>query len=66
MNEIETALFKTRQSLLEICAEFGIQYPLEIEINLKQCNSCGIWLKSMQKDLDELDICGYCYESYGP
>lgn len=66
MNEIESALINSRKSLLEVCAEFGIQYPYEVEIQLKQCNSCGIWLKKMFLDLDGLDICKYCLDTYGP
>lgn len=63
---IESALTNTRKSLLEVCGEFGIKYDSEVEIRLKQCNSCGIWLKNMRLDLDGLDICNYCYEHYGP
>jgi hypothetical protein len=66
MNELEKALYKTRKSILEAEAETGIKYVLDSEISLKQCNSCGIWLKTMLKDLDGLDICNQCYNAYGP
>ena len=67
MNDIDLALYKTRKSPLEACAELGIQYVLNVEITLGQCNSCGIWLKPYQlvKDADGLDICNDCLTYYG-
>lgn len=69
MTPIEQALYKTRKTLLEACAEFSIEYILDSEdFTLKQCNSCGIWLKPVQlkPDLDGLDICNDCLTFYGP
>lgn len=66
MNALETALFKTRKNILETADEIGYNYVSEVEIQLKQCNCCGIWLKVMHQDLDNLDICTYCLDAYGP
>lgn len=63
---IEEVLIRTRKSVLEVCTEMGYNYPYEMPIELCQCNNCGIWLKYMVKDLDELDICQQCLEAYGP
>lgn len=54
--------------MLEACRELMIEYHPEVEIHLKQCTSCGIWLKpeQLKKDLDELDICTTCLTAYGP
>lgn len=65
-DQIELALNNTRKSVLEVCTELMVECPLDIEIGLKQCNCCGLWLKKMQKDLDGLDICSYCLDAYGP
>lgn len=65
MNAIELALFKSRKSVLEVCTDLMIEYSSEIEIQLKQCNSCGVWLKTMKRDLDGSDICTYCLDAYG-
>lgn len=63
MNEIELALYKTRKSLLDITEEFGYTR----DIALLQCSSCNIWLRPLQllKDLDGLEICKDCKDSYG-
>lgn len=68
MLEIEKTLYKTRKSLLDVCSEFDVEYIDSGEISLKQCNSCGIWLKPQQllPDLDGLDICNDCLTYYGP
>jgi hypothetical protein len=66
MNEIEQALYKTRKSYLEVCTELGYNNYSSVEIRLKCCNSCGIWMPKMKLDLDGLDICDYCLDAYGP
>jgi len=68
LNSIDYVLYKTRKSVLEACRELMIEYHSEVEIHLKQCTSCGIWLKPVQlaKDLDGLDICNTCLTTYGP
>jgi hypothetical protein len=66
MNLLEITLYKTRKSVLDACTEIGYNNVSEIEIRLKQCNCCGIWLKTMKLDLDGNDICDYCLDAYGP
>lgn len=68
MNNLEYFLYKSRKSILEAQREFGIQYVLNSENSLTQCNSCGVWLKKQQMfpDLDALDICKECLDAYGP
>lgn len=66
MNEIEAALYKTRKNALEVASELGYNDISEVEIRLKCCSSCGIWLPKMKLDLDGLDICDYCLDAYGP
>ena len=66
MNEIELALYKTRKNCLEVLDELGYNNVSSVEIRLKCCSSCGIWLPKMEKDLDGLDICNYCLDAYGP
>lgn len=66
MNEVEKALYNTRKTVLEVCAELGYNNISEVEIGLKCCNDCGIWLRQMITDLDGNHICNYCYETYGP
>jgi hypothetical protein len=51
---------------LDAVAELGYNNISEVEISLKCCSSCGIWLPKMKLDLDGLDICNYCLEAYGP
>lgn len=66
MNEIEKALYKTRKSALAVLNELGYNDISSVEIRLKCCSSCGIWLPKMKLDLDGLDICDYCLDAYGP
>jgi hypothetical protein len=68
LNSLDYVLYKTHKSVLEACRELMIEYHPEVEIHLKQCTSCGIWLKpeQLKKDLDELDICTTCLTAYGP
>lgn len=65
---VDSGLYKTRKTVLEVCREFDIEYTDSLEISLSQCSSCGIWLKPNQfkKDLDNLDICQDCLDYYGP
>lgn len=67
LNAVDYVLYKTHKTVLEAFRELMIQYNSEWEIHLKQCTSCGIWLKPAQlkKDLDELDICTTCEDAYG-
>ncbi len=65
MNEVEQALYNTRKTVLEVLTELGYNIDSEVEIGLKCCNDCGIWLKHMITDLDGNDICKFCYETYG-
>lgn len=67
LNALDYVLYKTHKSILDACAELMIEYSSEVEIHLKQCNCCGIWLKPGQlvKDLDGLDICQTCVDAYG-
>lgn len=68
LSALDYVLYKTRKTPLAACAELMIEYHHEVEIQLKQCNCCGIWLKPLQlkKDLDSLDICNDCLNAYGP
>jgi hypothetical protein len=65
MNLLESNLFRTRHSVLEVCELFNIPYPPLEEITLISCSSCGVWLKTMKKDQDDLDICNLCLDTYG-
>lgn len=65
MNQLEKALINTRKTVLEVCTDLDIQYPPDVEIQLKACSSCGIWLVKMPKDLDGLDTCNLCLDTYG-
>lgn len=67
LNAVDYVLYKSRKSVLEAFRELMIEYNHELEIHLKQCTSCGIWLKPFQlkKDLDDLDICQDCVTIYG-
>lgn len=66
MNDVEAALYKTRKNALEVLTELGYNDYSSVEIRLKCCSSCGLWLSRMKLDLDGLDICDYCLEAYGP
>lgn len=66
VNEIEKTLINTRKTALEALTELGYNESYSLEINLKCCTSCGLWLKKMKLDLDGLDICNYCLDAYGP
>lgn len=73
MTPLESALYKTRKTLLEVCREFDIEYTLESvgfqkDLELDQCASCSIWLKQEEliPDLDGNEICKDCYKFYGP
>ena len=68
LNAIDYVLHKTHKSVLDAFAELMIEYNSEVEIHLQQCTSCGIWRKPehLKKDLDDLDICPECYNTYGP
>ena len=66
MSPIESGLYNTRKSVLEVASELGYNSYSEVEISLKCCNDCGIWLKHMQLDLDGNDICKVCYNTIGP
>jgi hypothetical protein len=63
VNEVEAALYKTRKSIIDAIEEIGYADT----ISLLQCSSCNIWLKPQQllKDLDGLEICVNCRDSYG-
>lgn len=67
LNPLDRVLYKTRKNVVDACAELMIEYSYEVEIQLKQCSSCDIWLKPSQlsKDLDGLDICSVCVDEYG-
>lgn len=67
LNAVDYVLYRSHKTVLEAFAELMIQYDSEWEIHLKQCTSCGIWLKPIQlkKDLDGLDICQDCVSTYG-
>lgn len=65
MSQLEKALINTRKTVLEVCTDLDIQYPPDVEIQLKTCSSCGIWLVKMPKDLDGLDTCNLCLDTYG-
>lgn len=66
MNEVERTLYKTRKNVFEVLTELGYNNYSEVEIALKCCSSCGVWLPKMKIDQDGLDICDYCLEAYGP
>ena len=67
LNSLDYVLYRTRKSPLEACRELMIEYTNTLEINLKQCTSCGIWLKEqhLHEDLDGLLICKDCSYLYG-
>ena len=67
LSSLDYVLYRTHKSVLEACDELMIEYHSEVEIQLKQCTSCGVWLKPQQlkKDLDGLDICTTCLDAYG-
>lgn len=67
MTPLDKVLYKTRKSVLEASAELGHNNVSLDDITLEQCNSCGIWLKSIQlrPDLDGLPICKDCETHYG-
>ena len=67
LNAIDEVLYKTHKSVLAAFRELMIEYNSEWEINLKQCTSCGIWLKhhQLKKDLDNLEVCDDCIKAYG-
>ena len=67
MNEIESALYRKKKTLLEVCEEFGITVD-EAEVNLiETCSNCSIWFKSgeLVLDLDDNPICKVCKRFYG-
>lgn len=69
MTQLSKHLYKTRKNLLEVCAEFDIEYDLDsLELSVEQCSSCNIWLKpkELHEDLDKNPICGDCLRFYGP
>lgn len=67
MTPLESALNRTRKTILEVCRELGIEYTDSLP-NIDQCNSCGIWLKKSKliPDLDKNPICNECLTFYGP
>jgi hypothetical protein len=67
MTEIESALYRKKRTLLEVCQEFGIDVDDADISNLETCSSCSIWYKSAEliSDLDGNPICKVCNRFYG-
>lgn len=67
MNEVQTALYRKKRTLLEVCEEFGIDVDQADIGNLETCSNCSIWYKSPELilDLDDNPICKTCYKFYG-
>ena len=58
---LDKALHNTRSSLLQVCAELGID-PSEVtpeELDNSCCCNCGIWGKNHTHE-DGLPICHFC------
>lgn len=67
MNEVQTALYRKKRTLLEVCEEFGIEVD-EADIGtLETCSNCSIWYKGPEliSDLDGNPICKTCWRFYG-
>jgi len=67
MNELESALYRKKRTLYEVCQEFGIDVD-DAEIpTLETCSNCSIWFKSVELilDLDGNPICKICRRFYG-
>lgn len=67
MNEIESALYRKKRTLLEVCQEFGIHIEDADISSLETCSNCSIWFKPIEliPDLDGNPICKICRRFYG-
>jgi hypothetical protein len=66
-NKLTSGLLKTRRSLTEVCAEFGIPVPASQDLEVDQCTQCSTWhyTYSLVEDLDGNSICTYCDNIFG-
>jgi hypothetical protein len=67
MNKVESALYRKKLTLLEVCEEFGIDVDNADIKNLEMCSNCSIWFKTYEliPDLDNHPICKVCTRYYG-
>lgn len=66
---LHSVLLNTRKNLWDVCRELNIDPKLlELQqLELDQCNHCGLWLKpdKLIEDLDHNHVCGYCRDLTG-
>ena len=67
MNSVQTALYRKKVTLLEVCEEFGIDIEDADVGSLETCSNCSIWHKALELvlDLDGNPICKTCWRFYG-
>ena len=67
MNELESAIYRRKITLLEACTEFGITLEQADIPTVETCSNCSIWYKSAEliPDLDGNPICKVCNRFYG-
>lgn len=67
MNKVESALYRKKITLLEVCEEFGIDLESVDIRELELCSNCSIWYKHQEliPDLDDNPICKVCNRFYG-
>lgn len=54
-------LKNTRDNLLDVCDELGVQMPNEEQLPLYSCVNCYIWLPKRQFVMeDEMPVCHFC------
>lgn len=64
---LKNELLNTRQNLIEVCEDLGID-PENIDtdsLGIYQCCGCGLWQTKLFPDLDGTPICRFCLELIG-
>lgn len=67
MNKLENALVRTKDNVLEICADLKIEFDDSMIENIEQCANCSFWNKKsvFRRDVDANPICNICWTLYG-
>ena len=67
MNKLESTLYRSRRTLLDVCREMGLDIDTVELKELETCSSCSIWRKTreLKDDLDGNPICPECVRFYG-
>lgn len=61
LDSISKKLYGTRNNLLDVCEELGVEMPEEHELSVMQCAACSIWTKTENIVVEEeIPVCTFC------